>query len=158
MNNEHLIIQDVQFETLILEHSTVIFCSVNWSPTTPIRASRGNIHTPTSKVSSTLVTQSLALSSAGSSVGSSISSSITTPTSTPSSSAKVQLFAGSSLITPRWPITRHKKQINKLHTIHEALLSPIGIPSADSGTVYGGKSYDEILASLGLLDDFYGKV
>ncbi|EGG03869.1 uncharacterized protein MELLADRAFT_108938 [Melampsora larici-populina 98AG31] len=133
---------------------------VDWSISTPVRVPRKHRQTLPSKVSSTFFTPGLTVSSspATSSVVSPIGCSSKMPTSTPSSRRIVS--TGPSSATPRWlsktqPTPTHKE---KLYTIHEALLSPFGLPSSAPEVIHGGKTHAEVLAGLEFLNKFYSEM
>ncbi|KAH9809985.1 hypothetical protein DFH28DRAFT_1185977, partial [Melampsora americana] len=135
---------------------------VNWSPSTPVRGPRKNDQTPPySKVSSTLLTPGLTISSSSttSSVVSTLDSSFKTSSSISLSSSRRDKFSNqSSSSTPRWSNQKSNDQNNHLVTIHERLLSPSKLPSPSPLMIQsGGKSYVEILAGLEFLNKFYGE-
>ncbi|KAH9813426.1 hypothetical protein DFH28DRAFT_1030049 [Melampsora americana] len=146
--------------TFDVKEAKVRSTMVKWTPATPVRGPRGTISTPTRMVSSTLETPGLTISSSSttSSVGSTIGSSLTTPTYTSSPSRRTQLSVGSSVTTPSCSSTQQPKQITKLYTIHEALLSPSGLPSPSPVVIHRSKSYAEIMAGLEFLNKFYGEM
>ncbi|EGG03457.1 uncharacterized protein MELLADRAFT_90189 [Melampsora larici-populina 98AG31] len=136
---------------------------ISWSPSTPVRAHKGNKHTPYSRVSSTLETPMLTVSSS-----SATSNVVTTPGSfptTPASSYMIQYSSGqcfsSTPITPRSssnkPTIPLAKPIIKLHTINEQLLSPSDLPSPSLVKLDHRKPGPEILAGLDFLTKFYAR-
>ncbi|EGF97447.1 uncharacterized protein MELLADRAFT_85346 [Melampsora larici-populina 98AG31] len=134
---------------------------VDWSTSTPVRVARTNRHTLSSRGSSTFFTPGLTVSSssATSSVVSPIGSASKTPTSI-SSARRVVSSTGPSLATPRWLSRKQTTPTPKdrLYTIHEALLSPFGLPSSAPEAIHEGKSHAEVLASLGFLNKFYSEM